>query len=253
MPQALGARACGGGGALRALVLLWIVFAGVLLLVRHVVLPSVGEFRAEIAAAASKALGLPVAIDAIEGRWDGWRPRLVLQRVSFTDEAGQAVLQLPRVDATLAWSSLLRLQPHFHRLEIASPEIALRREPDGRLRVAGLAVSAGGERDRGTLDWLLAQRQIVIHDARVRWDDRLRGARSCCSSRSSSALTSVSVPGALRCVRSAAGAGLDAGCAWGVAALRSGQSVGVDRAPLCVAGSGRSWRVATLGRLPIAA
>lgn len=165
-----------GGGALRALVLLWIVFAGVLLLVRHVVLPSVGEFRAEIAAAASKALGLPVAIDAIEGRWDGWRPRLVLQRVSFTDEAGQAVLQLPRVDATLAWSSLLRLQPHFHRLEIASPEIALRREPDGRLRVAGLAVSAGGERDRGTLDWLLAQRQIVIHDARVRWDDRLRGA-----------------------------------------------------------------------------
>lgn len=164
------------GGVLRAFVLLWIAFAATLLLVRHVALPSVGEFRAEIVAAASQALGLPVAVEAIEGRWDGWRPRLVLQRVTFTDEAGQAALQLPRVDATLAWSSLLRLQPHFHRLEIASPEIALRREPDGRLRVGGLAVSADGDGNSGALDWLLAQRQIVIHDARLRWDDRLRGA-----------------------------------------------------------------------------
>ena len=62
------------------LVLAWIVVASVILLVRHVAVPAVAEFRTEIAAAAAQALGLPVALGAIEGDWAGWRPRLILQK-----------------------------------------------------------------------------------------------------------------------------------------------------------------------------
>jgi len=159
-----------------ALVLGWIVVACTMLLVRHVALPAVGQFRGEIAAAASQAIGLPVRIGTIDGDWAGWRPRLILQQVSVADGEDRPALQLPRVDATLAWSSLLRLQAHFHRLEITAPELALRRDLDGRLFVAGLPVAVDGSADGGALHWLLEQRQIVIHDATLRWDDRLRGA-----------------------------------------------------------------------------
>ena len=158
------------------LVLAWIVVASMVLLMRFVAVPAVAEFRTEIAAAAGQALGLPVALGAIEGDWAGWRPRLILQQVTVADGEGRPALHLPRVDATLAWSSLLRLQVHFHRLEITAPELALRREADGRLFVAGLAVSAEAGADSPALGWLLEQRQIVIHDARLRWDDRLRKA-----------------------------------------------------------------------------
>ena len=158
------------------LVLAWIVVASVILLVRHVAVPAVAEFRTEIAAAAAQALGLPVALGAIEGDWAGWRPRLILQQVTVADGEGSPALHLPRVDATLAWSSLLRLQAHFHRLEITAPELAVRREADGRLFVAGLHVGADAGAESGALAWLLEQRQIVIHEARLRWDDRLRGA-----------------------------------------------------------------------------
>ena len=160
----------------KVLVLAWIVVASVVLLVRHVAVPAVAKFRTEIAAAAAQALGLPVALGAIEGDWAGWRPRLILQQVTVADGEGRPALELPRVDATLAWSSLLRLEAHFHRLEITAPELAVRREADGRLFVAGLPVSAEAGADNPALGWLLEQRQIVIHDARLRWDDRLRGA-----------------------------------------------------------------------------
>ena len=50
-----------------ALVLGWIVVACTMLLVRHVALPAVGQFRGEIAAAASQAIGLPVRIGTIDG------------------------------------------------------------------------------------------------------------------------------------------------------------------------------------------
>lgn len=157
-----------------ALVWLWIAVASVLVLVRHVVLPLLGGLDEDIAAFASRALGLPVAIAAIETDWVGWRPRLHLSGVSVADARGRPALQLARVDATLSWTSLLRARPHFHRLEIFSPRLALRREADGSLFVAGLPVSARGE--GGGLQWLLEQDQILIHDARLHWTDRLRGA-----------------------------------------------------------------------------
>ncbi len=168
------------GWALRALVVLWFVAGGLMLAVRHVVMPAVGDFRSEIAAAASAALGVPVSIASIEGDWAGWRPRLQLAQLAVADAQGRPALLLPRVDATLAWSSVLRLKPHFHRLEISAPQLALSREADGRLLVAGLPVDEsteeGGEVGGGALDWLLAQGQIVVHDAHLSWTDRQRGA-----------------------------------------------------------------------------
>ncbi|MCK2095354.1 YhdP family protein [Thauera aromatica] len=174
MPWRARARLLGKWG-LRAAVTLWFAFAVLVLVTRHLLLPAVGEFRERIAAAASAGLGLPVSIAAIEGDWAGWRPRLQLSGLRIADAEGRPALSLPRVDATLAWSSLLRLRPYFHRLEIDAPELVARRAGDGALFVAGLPLQGGGDREGG-LQWLLAQRQIVIHGARLRWSDEMRAA-----------------------------------------------------------------------------
>lgn len=159
----------------RLVLLGWFVFGATVLLLRELVLPGIGQYRAEIAALATEALGVPVSIAALEGDWRGLHPRLHLQEVSISDAAGRPALQLPRVDATLSWSSLLLLRPHFRRLEIHAPALSLRRETDGSLLVAGLRASTEGG-SGGALDWLLQQNEIVVHDAALVWTDALRAA-----------------------------------------------------------------------------
>ncbi|MBN8441649.1 MAG: TIGR02099 family protein [Thauera sp.] len=159
----------------RVVVVSWFVVGIAVLLVREVVLPGIGNYRVEIATAAGDMLGLPVSIAAIEGDWRSLRPTLHLSDVVVSDAAGRPALHLPRVEATFSWTSILRLTPHFNRLEIRSPVLAVRREADGGLYVAGIRVNDGGE-SGGALDWLLAQGQIVVRDASVSWSDAQRGA-----------------------------------------------------------------------------
>ena len=56
------------------LLLVWCVLAAGVLVLRHVVLPAVGDFRAPIAGLLGERLGVAVAIERIEGGWAGWRP-----------------------------------------------------------------------------------------------------------------------------------------------------------------------------------
>lgn len=172
-----------GGGArnaiawlLRVLVVAWLVAAGTVLVVRHVLMPAVGGFREPIAALLAQQLDLPVSIDHIEGAWAGWRPRLRIEGLRIADREGREALRLGEVDAVVAWSSLLKGEPHFDRLDIRAPELVLRRDPAGKVFVAGIPLPAAEGGEGGGLDWLLAQRQIAIHGARLVWQDELRAA-----------------------------------------------------------------------------
>lgn len=158
-----------------AAVTAWIVFACFFIALREFVLPNVGAYRAEVAAALSRSVGLPVTIEGLSGDWSGLRPRLHLAGFTLSDAQGQPALRLERVDATLAWATLLELRPYFHRLEIVGPDIAARRTADGAIQIAGMALDSGPS-DGGFVEWLLAQRQIVVHDAALRWTDELRAA-----------------------------------------------------------------------------
>ncbi len=160
---------------LRVLLALYFVAAGVFLLLREVVTPQVEDYRPQIAAALGRAIGMPVEIDGLSADWAGLRPRLHIRGLQVRERDGSAALRFERVDAVLAWSSLLRLRPHFHRLEVFAPQLSLRRDPDGRVFVAGAAVDSGAS-DGAALDWLLAQREILIRDAVLRWTDELRAA-----------------------------------------------------------------------------
>lgn len=154
----------------------YFAFGLLVLLLRHVLLPGIGDWKDEIAAVVAQRLGVPVSIERIEARWSGLRPRLVLDQVDLRDADARPALHLQRVEATLAWSSLLLGEPRFHRLELFGPQLELRREPDGRILVAGLPVDPAASGDRSGLAWLLAQRTLSIRDAALRWHDARRGA-----------------------------------------------------------------------------
>jgi uncharacterized protein (TIGR02099 family) len=149
--------------------------AALVLVTRYVVLPNIEQYRPVLEAALSRSLGLRVEIASLDAQWRGLRPQLGLHGLRVHDREGRPALAFDNVEAELAWSSLWHLQPRLHRLEVRSPVLDMRRDADGRIFIAGLQLNTEAE---GTdfSDWLLAQSNIVVRDATLRWSDALRGA-----------------------------------------------------------------------------
>jgi uncharacterized protein (TIGR02099 family) len=162
-------------GLLLAALVAYFGFAGMVLALRYLVLPNVDTYRGQFEELVSSSVGRPVRIGSLVADWSGLRPRLHLRQLVLMDDAGQPALELAQVDAVMGWSSLLRLRPYFHHIELQGPRLVVRREADGRMYVAGMAVEAESN-EPGFADWLLAQGSIVVRDARLEWTDVQRGA-----------------------------------------------------------------------------
>jgi uncharacterized protein (TIGR02099 family) len=159
-----------------ALVIVYFLFAATLLILRYYALPKVAEYRSDIEQSASKALGQRITIGAIEADWQGLRPELLLADVTIFDHDGRAALSLPAVEATFGWISALVGSPRFYSLVFDRPRLEIRRDEAGRFYVAGIELHAQQAGDAGIAQWVLSQREIVIRDASLSWDDKLRGA-----------------------------------------------------------------------------
>jgi uncharacterized protein (TIGR02099 family) len=143
---------------------------------RQVVLPNIAHYRGDIERSLAHTLALPVAIHAIDARWQGLWPNLRIHGLVIQDAEGRPALAFDEVEADLAWSTLWHWQPHFARLEIDAPSLDLRRDAQGRLFVAGLEIKADNQPGDDFSDWLLAQDRVVIRNATVTWHDDLRQA-----------------------------------------------------------------------------
>ena len=121
------------------------------------IVPRIGEFRPQLEAHAARALGVPVRIGAISARSEGLIPSVALENVALLDTFGREALRLPRVVVALSPRSLLNFG--FEQLYIERPDLDIRRDSDGRITVAGLAMkdSGGDSKQRGRLV-LLARR-----------------------------------------------------------------------------------------------
>jgi uncharacterized protein (TIGR02099 family) len=159
---------------------LWLLAAAWLLLLLawgalHAwIVPRIGEWRPELEMQASKALGVPVRIGSVSAAREGLVPSLQLESVVLLDAGGREALRLPRVVAALSPRSLWNLG--FDQLYVEGPVLDVRRSADGRVTVAGLDLSRGGQGDGGGADWFFSQGEFVIRGGTVRWTDELRGA-----------------------------------------------------------------------------
>lgn len=152
------------------------VFAAVILGLRYWILPDIGNHREAIAQRLSAAVQQKVTIGGLSGNWNGLRPQLALDQVVVHGADGRAALELPRVEATLSWRSAALLQVNFHSLDIYRPVLTMRRDSRGALTVAGIPLKLEEQSDGAVSRWLLDQRDIQIHDARLLWNDELRAA-----------------------------------------------------------------------------
>jgi uncharacterized protein (TIGR02099 family) len=164
---------------LRALeILAWaafFAFALAFLALRYWVLPNVENYRGDIVAAISRAVGLPVKIGALSTDWQGLRPRLAIADVRVYDRDGREALVLPAVENVFSWRSLLVGGVRLHSFLVDGPKLAVRRDAAGNVFVAGIRVA--GETGDGSLsDWILSQSQIIVRGAEIEWLDESRGA-----------------------------------------------------------------------------
>ena len=147
------------------------------LLLHWGILPHIQQWRGEIEARASQALGVPVRIGNIEVRSSGWVPAFELRDVRLLDAQQRTALALPRVMAAISPRSLLALELRFAQLLIDGAQLEIRRDAQGRIFVAGLPLegaTAGAE--GGAADWFFKQSEVVIRGGSLRWTDEQRAA-----------------------------------------------------------------------------
>ena len=141
------------------------------------ILPHIQQWREPIEQRASRALGMPVSIGAIEVRSSGWVPSFELREVVLQGPDRQPALRLPRVYAAISPRSILSLELHFEQLLIDGAQLEVQRDANGRISVGGLdfsGPSAGG--GNAAADWFFAQHEFVIRGGSLRWTDAMRQA-----------------------------------------------------------------------------
>jgi uncharacterized protein (TIGR02099 family) len=150
--------------------LVWIAIYGV-------IVPRIGEFRPQLENRLTSALGVPVRIGEISAHMDGLVPTFRMRQVRLLDTQGREALLLQTVTAALSPQSLFDLG--FEQLLIEQPDLAISRNAQGRITVAGLDMSQANPADAETsvaADWLFSQGEIVIRSGTLRWSDALTQA-----------------------------------------------------------------------------
>ncbi|MGQ9724755.1 MAG: YhdP family protein, partial [Tepidimonas sp.] len=170
-PWRLRAFALASRAALGLVAVVWVLLIVAWGALHFWIVPRAESWRPTVEAVATRALGVPVTIGAIEATAGGTVPTLTLRDVRLHDPRGHEALRLPRVRAVLSVTSLWRLG--FDQLVIDGPSLEVRRLADGRLRVAGLDVSAA-EGDSPVADWFFGQREFALRAGTLRWIDEQR-------------------------------------------------------------------------------
>ncbi|MFS8086935.1 MAG: YhdP family protein, partial [Acidobacteriota bacterium] len=109
--------------------------------------------------------------------WDGWSPTLSLSDFRLLDQNGNVALTLPRVETSVSWQSVVIGEIRLRRLEVNGPQLLVRRDVQGHVHVAGMDMERPVEQeDSAVINWFIKQRQVVIRDGTVVWQDELRNA-----------------------------------------------------------------------------
>lgn len=160
----------------KLLLVAYFIFCVLFLGLRYVVLPQISNYRVDVENVASKAIGRPVTIGAIDASWHGLRPFLSLDNVAIYGHDGDVALRLPKVSATVSWWSVMLADLRLHSLEIDKPDMDVERDANGNFYVAGMLIDMQKDGDGKAANWILSQREIRIKDGQLRWQDKSRQA-----------------------------------------------------------------------------
>ncbi len=154
-----------------ALVILLAVAVGLL----RLMLPELPEYREEIRARASAAIGLDVTFQRIDARWRLNGPELIFTDVTLTDPAtGEPVLDADEVSVGAAILRVLRERRiSVGRLAVTGTSVTVERLGDGRFAVQGRAAETSEQVSGGDLPRDI---RIILEDVDFTYSDpRARG------------------------------------------------------------------------------
>lgn len=161
---------------LKLILALYFLFCILVLVLRYVVLPNVDRYKPDIEQAISASLGRQLQIANLHASWQGLNPQLLLENVVLYDKQGKQALVLPEVSATMSWWTLAVADLRFERIVINQAALDIQREADGKFYVGGFHIDPAAEGKGQGLDWVLAQHEVLIRKASVRWTDKVRSA-----------------------------------------------------------------------------
>lgn len=133
--------------------------------------PAVSEYHAAIEARLTKAIGVPVRIEQVMGRWQGMTPFFQVDGLQLRDPAnpGVALLRIPRLELRPSlWRSLLALEPRID-LRVRGLDIHLEQLPDGSMRMRELASLSRSDpaAARRALEVALRQPVLALEEGRL--------------------------------------------------------------------------------------
>ena len=160
----------------------WFVVLATVLIIAAVavtrfwLIPNADSFRPRLVSELSRLSGQRVVIGGFEAGWDGWSPEIKLTRLQMLDARGRTLLQLPEVNTTISWRSLIFLEPRLTALTVRAPRVVVRRTAENSLTIAGIDVdlSSQVEGDAALPEWLLKQRLVQIVGGEIEWVDDWR-------------------------------------------------------------------------------
>jgi len=154
---------------------LWLGALGLVLAALYVSLgrqlvPLVAEYRLEVQDKARAMLGMPVALGSLEGRWEGFAPRLLIHDVLLGTGDSAVRLDSLSVIPDLAgslWARELRLAA----LELEGVQLSLTQAADGQWRVEGLPDAGNTARSSPDLQKVFAElskvRRLALFDSQL--------------------------------------------------------------------------------------
>ena len=131
------------------------------------IVPRIGDFRPSLERLATRTMGMPVQIGALQAESTGWAPSFELREIRLLDAQGRPALSLPRVVVAISVRSVLSL--NLEQLVLDRPELDVRHTASGQWLVAGLTLGTPGSENSAAADWLFDQREVVVRGGTVRW------------------------------------------------------------------------------------
>lgn len=153
--------------------LFWIIAFGLILAAFYVSLgrqlvPLVAEYRAEVQEKAQAALGMPITLGRLEGRWEGFAPRLLAHDVLLGE--GDSAMRLDRIAivpdlAGSLWARAWRL----NRLELSGVQLSVAEDAEGKWRVEGLPIRTEQKppEPQKMLESLQRVRGLVVRNSQI--------------------------------------------------------------------------------------
>ena len=119
--------------------------------------PLIAEYRLEVQTKAREALGMPVSIGRLEGRWSGMAPVLLAHDVMVGE--GTSALRLDEVKVVPnLWGSLLARDVRIGHLQLDGLQLSAREDKDGHWALEGLPIPDDKPLDP---EQLLNQLQVI--------------------------------------------------------------------------------------------